>query len=126
MTVPASASTKPQASIASGVAVIGLAASDRDFFFLVNFSKHIDLAAQAEAERSRRAKIIHAEGEKQAVEMLKQAAHTLSGEGQALQLRYLQTLTEISNESSNTIIFPLPMDLIEPIMGAAKRAKRFV
>ncbi|MGI9291118.1 MAG: slipin family protein [Gammaproteobacteria bacterium] len=91
--------------------------------------KHVDIdesmiraiAAQAEAERSRRAKVIHAEGEMQAAEKLKQAAHTLSGEGQALQLRYLQTLTEISNESSNTIIFPLPMDLIEPILGAAKK-----
>ena len=91
--------------------------------------KHVDIdesmiraiAAQAEAERSRRAKIIHAEGEKQAAEMLAEAANTLSSQGQALQLRYLQTLTEIANESSNTIIFPLPMDLIEPIMGAAKK-----
>jgi len=91
--------------------------------------KHVDIdesmiraiAAQAEAERSRRAKIIHAEGEKQAAEMLAEAASRLSQQGQALQLRYLQTLTEISNESSNTIIFPLPMDLIEPIMSAAKK-----
>ena len=90
--------------------------------------KHVDIdpsmiraiAAQAEAERSRRAKIIHAEGEKQAAEMLAQAAKALSSEGGALQLRYLQTLTEIADETSNTIIFPLPMDLIEPIMGAAK------
>ena len=90
--------------------------------------KHVDIdesmiraiAAQAEAERSRRAKIIHAEGERQAATMLADAATTLSSSGQALQLRYLQTLTEISNESTNTIIFPLPMDLIEPIMGAAK------
>jgi regulator of protease activity HflC (stomatin/prohibitin superfamily) len=91
--------------------------------------KHVDIdqsmiraiAAQAEAERSRRAKIIHAEGEKQAAEMLSQAAKLLSSEGGALQLRYLQTLTEIANETSNTIIFPLPMDLIEPIMGATKK-----
>ncbi|MDP7042067.1 MAG: slipin family protein [Gammaproteobacteria bacterium] len=91
--------------------------------------KHVDIdesmiraiAAQAEAERSRRAKIIHAEGEMQAAEKLAAAAATLASQGQALQLRYLQTLTEISNETSNTIIFPLPMDLIEPIMSAAKK-----
>ena len=59
------------------------------------------------------------EGEKQAAEMLAQAANTLSSQGQALQLRYLQTLTEISNETSNTIIFPLPMDLIEAFTDKA-------
>ena len=82
--------------------------------------KHVDLdesmiraiAQQAEAERARRAKIINAEGEKQAASMLAEAAHTLAQEEQALQLRYLQTLKEIANERTNTIIFPLPLDLI--------------
>jgi regulator of protease activity HflC (stomatin/prohibitin superfamily) len=90
--------------------------------------KHVDIdpsmiraiAAQAEAERARRAKVIHAEGEKQAAVKLAEAAHTLGTESQALQLRYLQTLTEIATEGTNTIIFPLPIDLIEPFMGAAK------
>jgi regulator of protease activity HflC (stomatin/prohibitin superfamily) len=90
--------------------------------------KHVDIdasmiraiAAQAEAERARRAKIIHAEGEKQAAERLAQAAKMLSSESGSLQLRYLQTLTEIADEGTNTIVFPLPMDLIEPIMGVAK------
>jgi regulator of protease activity HflC (stomatin/prohibitin superfamily) len=86
--------------------------------------KHIDLdesmiraiAAQAEAERARRAKIIHAEGEFQASQKLSEAAGVLSSQPQALQLRYLQTLTEISSEkNTNTIVFPLPMDLIKPI-----------
>ena len=83
--------------------------------------KHVDLdesmvraiAKQAEAERTRRAKVIHAEGEMQAAEKLLEAAKILSQQSQALQLRYLQTLTEIAGERSNTIVFPLPMDLIE-------------
>jgi regulator of protease activity HflC (stomatin/prohibitin superfamily) len=91
--------------------------------------KHVDIdesmiraiAAQAEAERSRRAKIIHAEGEKQAAQKLAEAAQILGTQGQALQLRYLQTLTEISNESTSTIVFPLPMDLFEPLIGAARK-----
>ena len=90
--------------------------------------KHIDLdesmiraiAQQAEAERARRAKIINAEGEKQAATMLAEAAHTLAQEKQALQLRYLQTLKEISNEKTNTIVFPLPLDLIEPLTSFGK------
>ena len=92
--------------------------------------KHIDLdesmiraiAAQAEAERSRRAKVIHAEGERQAAHMLSDAAATLAVNKQALQLRYLQTLTEVATEGTNTIIFPLPMDLLEPLLdrGAKK------
>ena len=74
------------------------------------------IAAQAEAERSRRAKVIHAEGELQASKKLAEAANTLASESQALQLRYLQTLTEISSErNTNTIVFPLPMDLVKPI-----------
>ena len=93
--------------------------------------KHVDLdesmiraiAQQAEAERARRAKVINAEGEKQAADMLAEAAHTLASQKQALQLRYLQTLTEIATEGTNTILFPLPMDLIEPFM---KNAGKFV
>ena len=86
--------------------------------------KHIDLdesmiraiAAQAQAERNRRAKVIHAEGERQASQMLADAAAILSVNKQALQLRYLQTLTEVASEGTNTIIFPLPMDLLEPLL----------
>lgn len=86
--------------------------------------KHVDLdesmiraiAQQAEAERARRAKIINAEGEKQAATMLAEAAQILASQGQALQLRYLQTLKEISSEKTNTIVFPLPLDLIRPLM----------
>jgi len=90
--------------------------------------KHVDLnesmvraiAAQAEAERSRRAKVIHAEGERQASEALAQAAQMLASQPSALQLRYLQTLTEIANETSNTIVFPLPMDMIQPFLKMAE------
>ena len=87
--------------------------------------KHVDLdesmiramAKQAEAERTRRAKVIHAEGEMQAAEHLMQAAKKLSEQSGALQLRYLQTLTEIAGERSNTIVFPLPMDMIENLIN---------
>ena len=90
--------------------------------------KHVDLdesmiraiAKQAEAERTRRAKVIHAEGEMQAAEKLLQAANILSGQPQALQLRYLQTLTEIAGERTNTIVFPLPMDLVETLINKQK------
>ncbi|MCJ7558386.1 MAG: slipin family protein [Gammaproteobacteria bacterium] len=83
--------------------------------------KHIDLdesmiraiAKQAEAERTRRAKVIHAEGEKQAAHQLVEAAITLGGDSKALQLRYLQTLTEIAGERSSIIVFPLPIDILE-------------
>ncbi|MBX3702749.1 MAG: slipin family protein [Steroidobacteraceae bacterium] len=86
--------------------------------------KHVDLdesmiramARQAEAERSRRAKIIHAEGEKQAADMLVQAAQALGADPRAIQLRYMQTLTELGNERSNTIVFPMPMDLLAPLV----------
>jgi len=92
--------------------------------------KHVDLdesmiraiAQQAEAERARRAKIINAEAEKQAAKMLAEAANMLAQEEQALQLRYLQTLKEIANERSNTIIFPLPLELIEPLVRISKAA----
>jgi regulator of protease activity HflC (stomatin/prohibitin superfamily) len=86
--------------------------------------KHVDLdetmiramARQAEAERTRRAKIIHAEGEMQASAKLLEAARMLAQEPQALQLRYLQTLVDVAGEKNSTIIFPLPMDLITPLM----------
>jgi regulator of protease activity HflC (stomatin/prohibitin superfamily) len=78
------------------------------------------IAKQAEAERSRRAKVINAEGELQASEKILQAAQTLSGEAQAIQLRYLQTLVEVSGDRATTIVFPLPLDLIEPLLGKLK------
>ena len=86
--------------------------------------KHIDLdasmiraiAKQAEAERSRRAKVIHAEGENQAAAKLVDAANTLSENPRALTLRYLQTLTEVTAEKNSTLIFPLPIELIKPLM----------
>ena len=70
------------------------------------------MAKQAEAERERRAKIIHAEGELQASEKLREAAAIISQEPATIQLRYLQTLTEIATDKNSTIVFPLPMDLI--------------
>ena len=75
------------------------------------------IAKQAEAERERRAKIIHAEGEQQASYKLLEASKILAQEPQALQLRYLQTLTEIAGEKSSTIVFPLPMALIGTLMS---------
>ncbi len=93
--------------------------------------KHVDLdesmiraiAQQAEAERARRAKVINAEAEKQAAQMLADAAKILASEEQALQLRYLQTLKEIANERTNTIVFPLPIELVEPILKLARNSK---
>lgn len=94
--------------------------------------KHVDIdesmiraiAQQAEAERARRAKIINAEGEKQAATMLAEAAEILSRQDQALQLRYLQTLKEIANERTNTIVFPVPMDLIAPSKKFAENLQK--
>ncbi len=87
--------------------------------------KHVDLdesmiraiAAQAEAERSRRAKVIHAEGEMQASERLLEAARKLAQQPESIQLRYLQTLTEVANNGTNTIVFPLPMDMMRAVMS---------
>ena len=79
------------------------------------------MAKQAEAEREKRAKIIHAEGELQASTQLAQAASVIGSQPGALQLRYLQTLTEIAVEKNSTIVFPLPMDVIEPILKTLKR-----
>lgn len=89
--------------------------------------KHVDLdesmiraiAKQAEAERVRRAKVIHAAGEFEAAEQLLSAAKKLAEQPQAIQLRYLQTLTEIAGEKSSTIVFPLPLDILQ---GMAKKA----
>lgn len=91
--------------------------------------KHIDLdesmiraiARQAEAERERRAKVIHAEGELQAAVKLTEAAEILGGQPQALQLRYLQTLTDVAAEKNSTIVFPLPMDLISPFQTLVQK-----
>ncbi|MFH1501989.1 MAG: slipin family protein [Candidatus Eisenbacteria bacterium] len=87
--------------------------------------KHVDLpdtmqraiARQAEAERERRAKIIHAEGELQASEKLSQAAHILASEPISVQLRFLQTLSEIAVEKNSTIVFPVPVDIIQHLIG---------
>jgi regulator of protease activity HflC (stomatin/prohibitin superfamily) len=79
------------------------------------------MAAQAEAERERRAKIVHAEGEFQAAQKLAEAARVIAAEPQALQLRYLQTVSAIATERSNTILFPFPLDLITPLIGNLKK-----
>jgi len=75
------------------------------------------MAAQAEAERDRRAKVVHAEGEAQAAEKLAEAAKVISSQPSALQLRYLQTLSSIATERSNVILFPLPMDILAPFLS---------
>ena len=75
------------------------------------------MAAQAEAERERRAKVVHAEGESQAAEKLAEAARVISTQPSALQLRYLQTLSVIASERSSVIVFPLPMDIVAPLLG---------
>jgi len=90
--------------------------------------KHVDLdesmiraiARQAEAERERRAKIIHAEGEQQAAEKLLEAAQMLARQPQAMQLRYLQTLTQISNESNATVVIPLPIEGLASMLGRSE------
>jgi len=93
--------------------------------------KHVDLnetmvraiARQAEAERERRAKVIHAEGELQASEKLLQAAEILARRAEAMQLRYLQTLTQIAGDkASTTIVFPVPMDLLRPLLEAKQKS----
>ncbi|MCX6137064.1 MAG: slipin family protein [Ignavibacteriales bacterium] len=78
------------------------------------------MAKQAEAERERRAKIVHAEGEFQASKQLAEAAKVIEKNPIALQLRYLQTLTEIASENNSTTIFPFPIDLLKPFMKALK------
>jgi len=91
--------------------------------------KHVDIdptmvraiARQAEAERERRAKIIHAEGELQASQKLAEAAQVLSQQPQAIQLRYLETLTVIGADKNSTIVFPLPLDLVTPFLSLLKK-----
>ena len=91
--------------------------------------KHVDLpqemqramARQAEAERERRSKVIHAEGEFQASQKLAEAAGVINKESGALQLRFLQTLTEIATEKNSTIIFPVPLDLLKPFLDMEKK-----
>ncbi|MCH2270417.1 MAG: slipin family protein [SAR324 cluster bacterium] len=75
------------------------------------------IARQAEAERERRAKVIHAEGELQSSSKLLESAQTLAKQPESLQLRYLQTLTEIASDKTHTIVFPLPMDMLKPLLG---------
>ncbi|AHZ84837.1 slipin family protein [Bdellovibrio bacteriovorus] len=79
------------------------------------------MAREAEAERERRAKVISAEGEVQRAQKLQEASNTLAGSPSALQLAYLQTLTEIAGDKSNTILFPLPLDMIKPFMEMTKK-----
>jgi regulator of protease activity HflC (stomatin/prohibitin superfamily) len=94
--------------------------------------KHVDLdesmiraiAQQAEAERARRAKVISAEGEQQAATKLAEAAQILEGQKQALQLRYLQTMKEVAGDRTNTIIFPLPLDLIKPLLDISDSIRK--
>ncbi|MBW2185377.1 MAG: slipin family protein, partial [Deltaproteobacteria bacterium] len=91
--------------------------------------KHVDLpvemqrvmARQAEAERERRAKVIHAQGELQASSTLAEAAGNIASQSGALQLRFLQTLTEVATEKNSTIIFPLPMDMIRPFLDPKEK-----
>jgi len=93
--------------------------------------KHVDLppemqramAKQAEAERERRAKIIHAEGEFQASKKLREAADIIAAEPTALQLRFLQTLTEVASEKNSTTIFPVPIDLLTPFIKKDEKKK---
>lgn len=80
------------------------------------------IARQAEAERERRAKVIHAEGELQASEKLYQAARILAQQPQAIVLRYLETLTVIGADKNTTVVFPLPMDLVTPLLARARPA----
>ncbi len=82
------------------------------------------IARQAEAERERRAKVIHAEGEFQASKTLADAANVISSQPIALQLRYLQTLTEISTEKSSTILFPIPIDIVKHFFDKGNKGEK--
>ncbi|MFO8026737.1 MAG: slipin family protein [Opitutales bacterium] len=94
--------------------------------------KHVDIAEsmiraiaqQAEAERARRAKVIHAKGEEQAAEKLSEAAKILATESQAINLRYMETLRTIGADKNSTIVFPLPVDLLKPFLDQAKTAEK--
>ena len=93
--------------------------------------KHVDLnesmvraiAKQAEAERTRRAKVIHALGEKEAADKLGEAARELSAQPNALMLRYLQTLTEIAGEKNSTILFPMPFDIVKNLFKSTSKSE---
>ncbi|RAP31740.1 hypothetical protein DID78_00255 [Candidatus Marinamargulisbacteria bacterium SCGC AG-343-D04] len=106
-----------EATDAWGIKVTNVELKDID----LNESMVRVIAKQAEAERNRRAKVIHAEGELQASKKLLDAANILAKEPQALQLRYLQTLNSIADEKNSTIIFPLPIDLITPFQEVMKK-----
>jgi regulator of protease activity HflC (stomatin/prohibitin superfamily) len=103
-----------QATEAWGIKVANVEIKDVD----LDESMIRAMAKQAEAERTRRAKIIHAEGESQAAQMLVEAATSLARQPSAMQLRYLQTLADISHEKTQVIVFPLPLDLIKPLLGS--------
>jgi len=103
-----------QATEAWGIKVANVEIKDVD----LDESMIRAMAKQAEAERTRRAKIIHAEGESQAAQTLVEAAANLARQPSAMQLRYLQTLADISHEKTQVIIFPLPLDLIKPLLGS--------
>ena len=78
------------------------------------------MARQAEAERDRRAKVIHAEGERQAAQALAEAASTLAREPSSMQLRYLETLAQVAGDKSSTLVFPIPIDLLAGFMGSTR------
>lgn len=103
-----------QATEAWGIKVANVEIKDVD----LDESMVRAMAKQAEAERTRRAKIIHAEGESQAAQQLVEAAQSLARQPTAIQLRYLQTLADISHEKTQIIVFPLPLDLIKPLLGS--------
>jgi regulator of protease activity HflC (stomatin/prohibitin superfamily) len=81
------------------------------------------MAKQAEAEREKRSKVIHAEGEFQAAQRLAEAARVLATQESALQLRYLQTLAEIATENNSTTIFPVPIDIFRPFFERAMKQR---
>jgi len=108
-------STLDEATDPWGIKITNVEIKDVD----INETMVRAIARQAEAERERRAKVIHAEGEMQAAEKLRDAAAMLAQQPQALQLRYLQTMADMANSGkSSTIVFPLPMDVIKPILDA--------
>jgi regulator of protease activity HflC (stomatin/prohibitin superfamily) len=109
-----------EATDAWGIKITNVETKDVD----INETMVRAIARQAEAERERRAKVIHAEGEMQAAEKLRDAAAMLSQEPLALQLRYLQTMSDMaSTGKASTIVFPMPMDMIKPLMQALAPAK---
>jgi regulator of protease activity HflC (stomatin/prohibitin superfamily) len=111
-----------QATEAWGIKVANVEIKDVD----LDESMVRAMARQAEAERNRRAKVINAEGERQAAQTLVEAAKALSQQASSLQLRYLQTLADISHDKSSLIVFPLPIDLFRPLfgMGSDENAKK--